>query len=259
MKRHLIALAAFAFASPALAADLPPVDVVDSVEAYQFFVAGKIGAGPSLIDNDFRTVTAGDQAAASEGRFEDDWIAGIGVEAGMFLTDNIRISAQFNAGRIEHDQEVLTGGPTFDGLTVVGASPAFGLDGHTKVYQGFAKIGYETRLVDLGFTSPIFERSSIFATAGVGFTHLRSKASLDLTSIGAGLGNVNRRDTVLSGQVGFGGAYALTDRIDFVTETNFTFGGDADLGFTLAGGAVEAVTVAETAAITSQLGLRFKF
>lgn len=261
MKQLVLGLfAAASFGALAQAADLDPIAPEIAAQNYQYFVTAKIGAGPSLIDNEFVTTTptaAG--PSVSTGEFDDEWIAGVGVEAGAFLSDNIRVSAQFNIGRIEHDREVLSSGATFAGLTAAGLSPALPLNGHTKVYQGFAKVAYEVPLADLGLTAPIFERSSVFAVGGVGFTHLRSKASLDLRIVNGLVGDVDAEDTVLSGLVGFGTAYAITDNLDLVSETNFVFGGDADLGFTLLNGAVRARTVAETQALTSQVGLRFKF
>lgn len=239
--KHLVAaaLATTILCGPAFAADLP----LDLPPNYSTFLTVKAGYGPSIIDNDFVTTSP---LGSTPGSFDDDFIAGVGVEAGMFVTDNIRISAQFNAGRIEHEFE----------RTPLGT---FRLDGHTKVYQGFAKIAYETQLEDIGFTAPIFSRSSVFATAGVGFTHLRSKADLFANPLAPAVPfDADVEDTVLSGVIGLGSAYRLTDRIDLISEVNYTFGGDADLGFNIAPG-VDAVTVSETQAITSQIGLRFRF
>ena len=238
------ALATTVLAGPlpgsAVAADLDPVDLPPN---YSTFVTVKGGYGASIIDNDFVTRSP---AGRTPGSFDDDFIVGAGVEAGLFLTDNIRISAQFNAGRIEHEFE----------RTPVGV---FRLDGHTKVYQGFAKVAYETRLEDIGLTAPIFSRSSVFATAGIGFTHLRSKADLFANPFAPGVPfDADEEDTVLSGVVGIGSVYRLTDRIDLVSELNYTFGGDADLGFNIAPG-VDAVTETETQALTSQIGIRFRF
>lgn len=233
--------------------DVPaPVEVeIDPV--LPFFFTIKAGAGPSLIDNEFVTTTP--LGTVTTGEFDDDWIAGVGVEAGVFLTDNLRLSAQFNGGRIEHEFEVVA--TTTSPLSAPGAR--IPLVGHTKVYQGFAKVGYEVGFDDLGVTSPFLARSGVFATAGVGFTHLRSKADLFATNpFAPGLPfDADEEDTVLSGVVGVGSTFALSDRLDLISEVNYTFGGDAELGFTTPVGT--AVTVTETQAITAQTGLRFRF
>ena len=214
------------FATIAHAADLNPVE---APEVYRKFVTVKGGYGPSVIDNEFQGANVG------PGEFRDDYIIGAAVEAGAFLTENIRISLQANIGRIEHEQIVNPNGP-------------FVLEGDTRTFQGFAKLGYETRLADLGLTAPLFSRSSVFAVAGIGFTYLDTEALIP------GNATITGSDTVLSGVVGFGSVYRLTDSIDFVSELNYTFGQDVDLKVQT----VLPIEV-ETRALTSQIGLRFRF
>ena len=261
LSASLVALGVSAFGITAASAadivlDVPaPVEVAPE-PVLPFFLTLKAGYGPSLIDNEFTTTTP--LGTVTDGEFDDDWIAGVGVEAGVFVTDNLRLSAQFNAGRIEHEFEVVSASTN----PFVGPGDRFPLEGHTKVYQGFAKAAYEVSFADLGVTAPFFARSGVFATAGVGFTHLRSKADLFANVFNPAVPfDADEEDTVLSGVVGLGSTFAINDRIDLISEVNYTFGGDAELGFTLPAtlGGGTAVTEAETNALTAQTGLRFRF
>lgn len=250
--KHLAAaaLATTILSGPALAADLEPLDIPPN---YSAFVSIKAGYGPSLIDNDFE----GDE---SSGSFDDDYIVGGSVEAGYFLTERFRLSAEVNYGRIEHDRQIING-------------TAFQLDGGTNLTQVFAKAAYEVPLADLGLTAPIFERSAIVALGGIGFTHINSGGRLRadagiLNPLAAGIpitGVQEEEDTVFSAKVGLGSTYRLTDRIDIVSETSFIFGSDAKLTSefavpaALGGGTAVSTSRVETRAVVSQVGIRFRF
>ena len=249
------ALAATQASAADVIVDVPAAPVVEIDPVLPFFFTIKAGAGPSLIDNEFVTTTpalAG--GTVTTGEFDDDYIVGVGVEAGAFLTDNFRLSAQFNAGRIEHEFEVVDTTTSTNPFAQPGA--AVPLVGHTKVYQGFLKGAYEVSFADLGVTSGFFSRSGVFATAGIGFTHLRSKADLFVTPFT--VFDADEEDTVVSGVVGIGSTFSFSERLDLISEVNYTFGQDAELGFTIPG-AGTAITEAETNAITAQTGLRFRF
>ena len=243
MKILLAVLAAgTVLSAPAFAADLDPVA---SPDVYRYFVAVKGGYGPSLIDNDY-------SGAGSSGKFDDDHIVGGSLEAGVFLSERMRLSFEVNYGKLEHDTQVVN----FRGAAAP-LSGRFALEGQTNIFQGFVKAAYEMPLSDLGFSAPIFERSSIVALGGIGFTHLDTNGVLNLPAAVGGPGFQQEEDIVLSGKVGLGSVYRLTDRIDLVSETSFIFGQDATLTtVNLAGTSTSEV---ETQAIVSQLGIRFKF
>ena len=253
--KHLLA-AAFAttiLAGPALAADLDPIDIPENFSA---FVSIKAGYGPSLIDNDFESA----DGTGTSGFFDDDYIFGGSIEAGYFITERFRLSAELNYGRIEHDRQIING-------------TAFDLEGGTNLTQGFIKAAYEMPLADLGLTAPIFERSAIVALGGLGFTHINSGGRLRNVGFAAPVpggaifldGRQEEEDTVFSAKVGLGSTYRLTDRIDIVSETSFIFGSDAELTSefaipaALGGGSVTSTSDVETRAIVSQIGIRFRF
>ena len=252
MKTFLAAaLATSMLSGAAHAADLVPVDIPEN---YSTFVAVKGGYGPSIIDNEFEST----QGTGTNGEFDDDYIFGGSLEAGVFLTDRVRLSVEANYGRIEHDRQVING-------------RAFRLDGGTNLFQGFVKAAYELPLADIGFTAPLFERSSLVALGGVGFTHINSGgrlrnfpgAAIDPRLGGTLLTGVQEEeDTVFSAKVGLGTVYRLTDRIDLVSETSYIFGSDAELTsrFTLPNGVVAVSrSDVETQAVISQFGIRFRF
>ena len=245
MKTILAAIAASTIlATGAQAAD-PVLDPVAAPDVYRYFVAVKGGYGPSLIDNEF-------SGATSFGEFDDDYIVGGSLEAGLFLTERLRLSFEVNYAKIEHDTQVVN----FRGAAAP-LSGGFNLEGQTNIFQGFLKAAYEMPLADLGFSAPIFERSSVVALGGIGFTHLDTNGVLALPAAVGGTGFQQEEDIVFSAKVGLGTVYRLTDRIDFVSETSFIFGQDATLTTVNAGGA--SVSEVETRAIVSQLGIRFKF
>lgn len=260
--KHLLAVALAttilsgqAFAADAIVDD-PVLDPVDIPANYSAFVSIKAGYGPSLINNDFESVAAN----GPSGEFDDDYIVGGSVEAGYFLTERFRLSAEVNYGRIEHEFQEIDG-------------RRFALDGGTNLTQVFAKAAYELPLADIGLTAPIFSRSSLVALGGVGFTHINSGGRLrgDGALLNPGLaglpvvGAQEEEDTVFSAKVGLGSAYRLTDRIDLVSETSFIFGTDAELSSefalpaALGGGTVKSISDVETNAIVSQIGIRFRF
>ena len=223
-----------------VAVDLPP----------SLFLTVKVGYGPSLIDNSFEGPFAG---GSFEGEFNDDYLAGIAGEVGAFVNRNVRFSLQGTIGRIEHDQQDVTGVPAVPGNFFVTGPVDF--DGHTKIYQGFVKAAYETRLSDIGLTASFFERSSIFGVGGVGLTHLRSEATVGSGALTGARSNDN--DTVVSGLVGVGSVYDFTDNLSLISEANFIFGGDAELDLRLGQNSIPFEI--ETQAITFQTGLRFRF
>ena len=242
-----VAAAAFTAAPTASAADLDPIE---TPELYRYFVALKGGYGPSLIDNDFESA----DGTGTDGRFEDDYIFGGSLEAGVFLSERFRLSAEVNYGRIEHDRQIING-------------RAFRLDGGTNLTQVFAKAAYEVPLADVGLTAPLFERTSIVALGGLGFTHINSGGTVRNVPLPTRNparpfivrdGIQNEEDTVFSAKVGLGTVYRLTENIDIVSETSFIFGSDAELTSNFGGGLVSTSDV-ETQAVVSQLGIRFKF
>ena len=238
MKTILAALvASTTLSGAAFAAD---IDAVEAPALYNYFVAVRAGYGPALIDNDF-------ESGFGPGQAENDYLLGVSAEAGVFLTERFRLSAEINYSKVERDAL------EFD------AGFALPVEGQTNVIQGFLKAGYEVKVSDLGLTSPIFSRSSIAGFAGIGFGHLRSNALVDFANAGVPvIGSQQGSDTVLAGQVGLGTVTRINDRVDFVSETAFVFGGDAEIE-TNAPLIGRTVSTVETRAITSRFGLRFKF
>ena len=215
------------------AADLDPV--VDA-DVYRYFVAVRAGYGPSIIDNGFRTNTG------ATGEVQNKYLLGVSGEAGLFLTERFRVSFEMNYSKVEQEFQVFDTGAVIP------------VDGQTNVFQGFLKAGYEVPVADLGLTSRIFSRSSIAGFAGIGFTQLSSNA---VANFGPFTGSQQADDIVLAGQVGLGTVTRINDRLDFVSETAFVFGGDATLSTVTPLGV--STSDVETKAITSRFGLRFKF
>ena len=239
-------LGATGLATTASAADLDPVAAPD---VYRYFVAIKGGYGPSLLDNEFESA----DGTGTSGEFDDDYIVGGSIEAGAFVTEHLRFSLELNYGRIEHDRQVING-------------TAFRLDGGTNLTQLFVKGAYEMPLADLGLTAPIFERSSLVALGGIGFTHINSGGTVRGVPFATGNpaapvvfldGRQEEEDTVFSAKLGLGSVYRLTERIDFVSETSFIFGTEAELSSDFGVGV--STSNVDTNAIVSQIGLRFKF
>ena len=251
MKTLLAAFAATtvlatAFVGSASAADRV-LDPVAAPDVYRYFVAIKGGYGPSPRDNDFESA----DGTGTSGRFEDDYIVGGSIEAGAFVTERLRFSVELNYGRIEHDRQIINGG-------------AFRLDGGTNLTQVFVKGAYEMPLADLGLNAPIFERSSLVALGGIGFTHINSGGTVRGVPFSPGGttpffldGRQEEEDTVFSAKLGLGSVYRLTDRVDFVSETSFIFGSEAELSSDF--GLATSTSNVDTNAIVSQIGLRFKF
>ena len=239
MKIVLAALTATTMlAGTAYAADLDPIV---QPEVYNTFIAVRAGYGPSIIDNEF-------ESANGPGEAKNEYLLGVSAEAGMFLTERFRISAEFNYSLVERESLDFAAGFSLP------------VEGQTNVIQGFLKAGYEVKVSDLGLTAPIFSRSSIAGFAGIGFGHLRSNAVVDFSQLAGGApitGSQQGSDTVLAGQVGLGTVTRINDRVDFVSETAFVFGQDAEIATTSVIG--NSVSVVETRAITSRFGLRFKF
>ena len=259
MSLRSLALAAAIVAVPSLAsaADVIEPEVVADpvVEAAfsPFFVDIKGGFGTILPKPDVTVSGAFFGSPALNARFEDDWAATGSVEAGAFLTERFRLSGQFVYTYVEQDRL------DFDAAAaaVLGQRSA-PLNGSTDLYQGFAKAAYEVSLADIGFTAPLFARSSVFGTGGIGFSHFRPDFTTTLGAVGTARGNDS--DTVLSGLVGFGSIYAFNDRVQLVSETNFIFGEDANLSVNdTLGAGINVPYNVESNHLTSHIGLRFRF
>lgn len=262
MRIRKLALAALTLATAmtgnTLAADLVEPDPIP-VEApvvsnddklFYFDVAGSFGL--VIPQNGFE---AGAPLNA-EGRFQDEIGYGGSLEAGAFLTSNIRLSAELVYGKIEHDKEKIE---RLNGVRI--NSVKLDLDGETRLFQGFLKAAYETRLSDLGAESLWLQPMSVYGIAGIGFSHIENDAILR-NGFGPGFDGVaNASDTVLAGKIGAGFVYDITNRVSLVSEYNFVFGQKADV--TLQSQAplppITAPIEIETNAHTLFTGLRIKF
>jgi len=258
-----LALATFTLAAATLignafAADLVEPDPIPveaptaSHSGHIFYFDIKGSYGPTIPENGF---DAGAPLNAG-GRFQDEIGYGGSLEAGAFLNSNIRLSAELVYGKIEHDKEKIQ---RLNGAPI--NSVKLDLDGETRILQGFLKAAYETRLSDLGAQSVWLQPMSVYALAGIGFSHIENDAILR-NAFGPGFDGVaNAEDTVLAGKVGAGIVYDLTERVSLVSEYNFVFGQNADV--TLRSQApLPPITVPieiETNAHTLFTGIRIKF
>lgn len=218
MKRFLAAIAATTFlAGPAMAADLDPIE---SPALYRYYVQGDFLYGFGTIDRDA-------DLGPVEVELEPDFELGGKIEAGVFLTDRIRVSGDLRLFNTD-----------FDSVTVPGlGTTALDLDADT--FQGFVNVAYEVALSDVGFTAPFFDRTSVFGIAGIGFSH----TDFDLAVPG------ETDDTVLVGKVGLGSSYRFTENLSLVSETSFIFGEDLD---------IQGISI-DAEQINSTIGLRFRF
>ena len=218
MKMTLLsaAVALSLMGSTALAADLDPPAPEPMNDR---FISASFLYGFGLLDRDLSVDGFGTLD------IETDYVLGAKIEGGIFLTDRVRVSADFRYSKTEIDR-----------LSAGGASIA--VDADFDQYQGFVNVAYEVALADLGLSAPFFERSKVFGIAGVGLAHI------DFEGVD---------DEAFTGKVGLGSVFSLTDNISLVSETNYIFGQDFE--FSGAGVNVDV----DNEEIVSMIGLRFSF
>ncbi|MGI9355057.1 MAG: outer membrane protein [Rhizobiaceae bacterium] len=242
-----------ALAADPIESDPVTMDIPEAAHDEHFFyfdVAGSIGI--VIPQNSF-------EAAAplnAGGRFQDKIGYGGSLEAGAFVTTNIRLSAEFVYGRIMHDQEKID---RLGGVPI--NSVKLDLNGETRLFQGFVKAAYETRLSDLGVESLWLQPMSVYALAGIGFSHIENDAILR-NAFGPGFdGIADAQDTVLAGKIGAGIVYDITDSLSLVSEYNFVLGqkGDVTLRSQAPQPPITVPIEIETNAHTLFTGIRVKF
>ena len=268
MTKLLSAFAAAILSSTAMLASAQAADVIvpepvieDPIveNVRRAFLSVKFGYGPAIADNDIDadiSALAGPGARVS-GFVENDYLVGASVEAGVFLTDNFRVSLEGTYGYVENDTQVVDAAvvPAFP----AGAGLLIGedtVDGQTFTAQGFAKVAYEVPVAE----NFLFLREfRVFGTAGVGFVHFNNNLTLTEANNPVFLNaRAEGQDTVLAGKVGFGTVSKLTDRIALTSEFNYLFGEDAELELVTTGGAVVPFEL-ETEALLFQTGIRIAF
>ena len=260
----LAALLGTAMGGSALAADVivpePVIEdpIVENVR--RAFIGVKFGYGPAFADNDIEVdlgATDFGPGATASGYVDNDYLIGGSIEAGVFLTDNFRVSLEGTYGYVENDTQVVDAAvvPAFP----AGAGLLIGedtVDGQTFTAQGFAKVAYEVPVAE----NFLFLREfRVFGTAGVGFVHFNNNLTLTEANNPVFLNaRAEGQDTVLAGKVGFGTVSKLTDRIALTSEFNYLFGEDAELELVTTGGAVVPFEL-ETEALLFQTGIRIAF
>ncbi len=249
----LVPLTGVVSAADLIDSDPVPMDIPEAAQDQHFFYFDiAASAGIVIPQNGFE---AGAPLNAG-GRFQDEIGYGGSLEAGAFLTTNIRVSAELVYGRIVHDQEKID---RLNGVRINAFK--LDLDGDTRLFQGFLKAAYETRLSDLGAEARWLQPMSVYGIAGAGFSYIENDAILR-NAFGAGFDGVaDASDAVLAGKIGAGIIYDITDRISLVSEYNFVFGQNADVTLT-SQAPLPAISVPieiETNAHTVFTGLRVKF
>ena len=268
----LAALLGTAMGGSALAADVivpePVIEdpIVENVR--RAFIGVKFGYGPAFADNDIEVdlgATDFGPGATASGYVDNDYLIGGSIEAGVFLTDNFRVSLEGTYGYVENDEQVIEAvsfpaiGAAFGaGAQAAVEADAIGgdeLDGQTFTAQGFLKAAYEVPVAE----NFLFLRDfRVFATAGVGFVHFNNNLVISDPESDFFGARAEGNDVALAGKVGFGTVSSLTETIALTTEFNYLFGEDAELELVAPDGTVAPFTL-ETEAIIFQSGIRISF
>lgn len=286
MRIALAAAAVALAANSALAADAivevapEPIAVVAPIGSNYVAVRGIYSA--AFIDQDVttpavagglnRTVTVnvggvptavqvtGDLPALG-GELDNDYAVGGVLEAGRFLTPNLRVAAEFGYGYVATDALVVTD-PAAAAVPITvngnaGTTDLRGrtvLDGGANVLAGFAKGAYEVPVFEnVGFV----QRFSLYGHAGVGFVNVRP--DIDFLNSQFRGSRVDGSDTVLAGKVGIGTVTKLTDRIELNSEYGYTFGDDTEFAITNTPSGRDIPISLDTKAHSFSTGLRFRF
>ena len=263
----IVAPGTLAYAADVIAPE-PVIEdpIVENVR--RAFISAKFGYGPAFADNDIEAdISAiGGPGGSVSGFVENDYLVGGSIEAGVFLTDNFRLSVEGTYGYVENEEQVVEAaslpaiGAAFGSATQAGAEQALigsdMIDGQTFTTQGFIKAAYEVPVArDFLFLREL----RVFGTAGVGFVHFNNNLVLEEANNPAFLGaRAEGQDTVLAGKVGFGTVSRLTDRISLTSEFNYLFGEDAELELVTTNDDVVPFSL-ETEAILFQTGIRIAF
>ena len=250
MKRLLSALAtaaAIGLSTPALAADdldvLPP--------NYTTFVSVSFLYGFGALDRDYEasqtierltfdrlsgTFVPNRETRRVGGSFGIDRTIGAKIEAGAFVAERVRVSADLRFTRTN-----------IESFARRDLDRSISTDIDVEGIQGFVNLAYEFPLSDITML-PLLQRTKVFGIAGIGAADATFKTRGEDS------------DTVVVGKVGVGSVFDITDNVALISETNFIFGRDFEFEFE---GSffpeVASTTDLENREIVYTIGLRFSF